>query len=86
MTRSEFEQLPREKQCKYVWNRCTFLATRFRQEDQRRFRINLYHNGRFFVEIWYNSQYDYIGDIVSFSDIDELEPYIAEIDLKAFHL
>lgn len=83
MTRSEFERLPREKKCKYVWNRCVFLATRFHQDEQRRFRINLYHNGRFFVEIWYNSRYDYIGDIVSFTDIDELDPYIADIDLKA---
>lgn len=84
MTRSEFERLPREKKCKYVWNRCIFLATRFHHDEQRRFRINLYHNGRFFVEIWYNSRYDYIGDIVSFTDIDELDPYIADIDLKAF--
>jgi hypothetical protein len=86
MTREEFENLPREKKCKYVWNRCTFLATRFQEEQQRRCRINLYHNGRFFVEIWYNSQYDYIGDIVSFTDIKELDPYISEIDLKAFSL
>lgn len=86
MTRSEFEALPREKKCKYVWNRCTFLATRFKPEEHRRFRINLYYNGRFFVEIWYNSEYDYIGDIVSFKEVTFLDPYIEEIDLKAFQL
>ena len=84
MTRSAFENLPREKKCKYVWNRCTFIATRFFHEEQRRFRINLYHNGQFFVEIWYNSKHDYIGDIVSFTDPKSLDPYVAEIDLKAF--
>lgn len=82
----EFEGLPREKKCKYVWNRCTYLATRFQQEEHRRFRINLYYNGRFFVEVWYNSEYDYIGDIVSFKKISMLDPYVSEIDLKAFQL
>ena len=86
MTRSEFEGLTREKKCKYVWNRCVFLATRFRQDADRRFRINLYHNGHFFVEIWYNSEYHYIGDIVSFTDTEQLSPYVSEIDLKAFQL
>lgn len=84
MTSTEFEKLSREKKCKYVWNRCTFLATRFHYEQQRRFRINLYHNGKFFVEIWYNSKYDYIGDIVSFTDTKLLDPYLSDIRLKAF--
>lgn len=86
MTLEDFEQLPREKKCKYVWNRCTFLATRFSDYQGRRCRINLYHNGHFFVEIWYNSDYDYIGDISSFTDAQLLDPYISEIDLKTIHL
>lgn len=84
MTSNEFEKLPREKKCKYVWNRCTFLATRFHYEQQKRFRINLYHNGKFFVEIWYNSKYDYIGDIVSFTDNKLLDPYLTDIKLNTY--
>ncbi|WKN30501.1 hypothetical protein PZB74_16165 [Porifericola rhodea] len=84
MTSTDFEKLPREKKCKYVWNRCNFLATRFHHDQQRRFRINLYHNGRFFVEIWYNSKYDYIGDIFSFTDTKLLDPYLEGIRLKTY--
>lgn len=85
MTSTEFEQLSRESKCKYVWNRCNFLATRFHYDQSRRFRINLYHNGKFFVEIWYNSKYDYIGDIISFTDTKLLDPYLSEINFRAFH-
>ncbi len=86
MTSIEFEKLPSEKKCKYVWNRCTFLATRYGHEQQRRFRINLYHNDKFFVEIWYNSKYAYIGDIVSFTDTKLLDPYLSDINVSAFQI
>ncbi len=81
MSSNEFEKLPREKKCRYVWTHCTFLATRFYQEQARKFRVNLFYNGGFFIEVWYNGQYDYFGDIKAFSDRRLLEPYINSINL-----
>lgn len=82
MNNIEFEKLSREKKCRYVWTRCSFLASRFYLEQNRKFRINLFHNGRFFIEVWYNSEHDYFGDIKSFNDRKYLEPYMDVINLN----
>ncbi len=85
MNHVAFEKLSREKKCRYVWTRCTFLASRFYQEQSqhKRFRINLFYNGRFFIEVWYNSECGYFGDIKSFTDAKLLEPYMDAIDIEA---
>lgn len=81
MNNIEFEKLPREKKCRYVWTHCTFIASRFHHTSGRKFRVNLFYNGHFFIEVWYNSEYDYFGDIKSFNDRKLLEPYIDVINL-----
>lgn len=82
MNSVEFEKLPWEKKCRYIWTHCTFLATRFQIEQNRKFRINLFYNGRFFIEVLYNSEYDYFGDINAFHDKKSLEPYMDVINLE----
>lgn len=82
MNSTEFEKLPREKKCRYVWTHCTFIASRFHQTQNRKLRVNLFYNGHFFIEVWYNSEYDYFGDIKSFEDIKLLEPYVDVINLN----
>lgn len=82
MNSTEFEKLPREKKCRYVWTHCTFIASRFHQAQNRKLRINLFYNGQFFIEVWYNSEHAYFGDIKSFEDRKLLEPYIDIINLN----
>lgn len=83
MKEFEFERLSLDKKCRYVLNRCVFLASRRTQtEDQRNCRINLYHNGHIFFEIWYNSEYDYIGDVKVCTEKNILDAYVDSIDLE----
>lgn len=83
----EFERLSLDKKCRYVLSRCIFIASRHTlTEDQRTCRINLYHNGRHFFEIWYNSEYDYIGDVKCCEGSDVLDPYVDQVDLEKIAL
>ena len=87
MKEFEFERLSLDKKCRYVLSRCVFLASRrIPTEDQRTCRVNLYHNGRIFFEIWYNSEYDYIGDVKICSEKNILDAYIDQIDINKIAL
>ena len=78
----EFERLSLEKKCRYVLGRCVFVASRWHTEGTRSCRINLYHNGRYFFEIWYNSQYNYMGDVHLYREESVLDHYVGSIDLR----
>ena len=82
----EFERLSLEKKCRYVLSRCTFIASRWHTESKRPCRINLYHNGQYFFEIWYNSQYDYIGDVNLCREKSLLDAYVGYVDLKKIEI
>ncbi len=83
MKQFEFERLSLDKKCRYVLSRCVFVASRrMYMPDERPCRINLYHNGRTFFEIWYNSKHNYIGDVKLCSDNQVLDPYLDQIDLE----
>lgn len=87
MKEFEFERLSLDKKCRYVLSRCAFLASRsVLTTDQRRCRINLYHNGRIFFEIWYNSEYNYIGDVKLCAGKNILDAYLDQIDLERIAL
>lgn len=45
------------------------------------FIINLYSLNNFYVEVWYNENSNRIDRIISFNSIDQLGPYIDDIDL-----
>ena len=83
MKQFEFERLSLDKKCRYVLSRCVFVASRRNYTaDERPYRINLYHNGRTFFEIWYNSEHNYIGDVKRRDDNRVLDPYLDQIDLE----
>ncbi len=83
MKQFEFERLSLDKKCRYVLSRCVFVASRRTlTADERPCRINLYHNGRVFFEIWYNSKHHYIGDVKLCDNDRVLDPYLDQIDLE----
>ena len=83
MKEFEFERLSLDKKCRYVLSRCVFLASRHTLTDnQRTCRINLYHDGHVFFEIWYNSEYDYIGDVKICTERNIMDAYVDQIDLE----
>lgn len=83
MKEFEFERLSLDKKCRYVLNRCVFVASRRALTDeQRTCRINLYHNGRTFFEIWYNSEYNYIGDVKICAQKNALDAYIDQVNIE----
>ena len=82
MNESEFEKLSLDRKCRYVLNHCTFVASRRVLIDkERQCRVNLYHRDQRFYEIWYNSAYDYIGD-VRMCTSDVLNAYADQVSLK----
>lgn len=87
MKQFEFERLSLDRKCRYVLSRCVFVASRRTfTDDERLCRINLYHNGRTFFEIWYNSKHHYIGDVKLCSDDRVLDSYLDQIDLDKIAL
>ena len=82
MNAPEFERWSLDHKCRYVLNHCTFVASRrVLVDDQRQCRVNLYHRDQRFFEIWYNSAYDYIGDVRICAD-DVLSAYADQVSLK----
>jgi hypothetical protein len=80
-----FEQLSLERKCRYILNKCTFIASRFEKQGRRAFRINLYHRGSFYYEIWYNSDYHYIGEVRITQDRSIVNAYAASIQLQSLN-
>jgi len=77
-----FEQLSLERKCRYILNKCTFIASRFEKQGRRSFRINLYHRGNFYYEIWYNSDYHYIGEVRITQDRTIVNAYASSIEIQ----
>lgn len=86
MKQFEFERLSLDRKCRYVLSRCVFVASRRTTDNERPCRINLYHNGRTFFEIWYNSKHSYIGDVKRYADDRVLDLYLDQIDLEKITL
>ena len=83
MKEFEFSRLSLDKKCRYVLSRCVFLASRsVLTDNQQPCRINLYHNGRSFYEIWYNSAYNYIGEVKHCTGEEILDAYLDCINLE----
>ncbi|MGD1892979.1 MAG: hypothetical protein ACFB15_20635 [Cyclobacteriaceae bacterium] len=78
-----FEQLSLERKCRYILGRCTFVASRFEKQGRRSFRINLYHRGSFYYEIWYNSEYHYIGEVRITQDHSIVNAYASSVEIQS---
>lgn len=77
MTLSEFEQMDEAAQMEAVWGGA-FVAIRTDSENE----ILLYQVDSFYVEVYYNGEYNRIKKFRSFSSTDELIPYLEQIDLN----
>jgi hypothetical protein len=77
MTLYEFNQLPLDEACQYIWYNGTYLATR----SEGAYRINLYYLKEFYGEVWYKQIDNTIKKVNSFRSKEALEPYIDLIEL-----
>ncbi|MEO7834804.1 MAG: hypothetical protein ABIR50_05755 [Ginsengibacter sp.] len=77
MTLYEFKQLDETEQMEAVWD-AVFVADR----EDREHRILLYQIDAFYVEVYYNKEYNDIRRFRSLSSTDQLQPYLDKIDLN----
>lgn len=73
----QFNLLSLNEKAQYTWEHGTYLATR--KADV--YKVNLYHLGKFFAEIFYNSNKNSIAHIKSFKSKMCLEPYLNRIEI-----
>jgi len=74
----EYNLLPFNHKAQFTWDNGNFLTNR---EDQYGRRINLYHVGKFFVEVYYNSKENTIVKFRAFKSSRCLEPYLETIEI-----
>ena len=74
----EFNTLPIQYQAQFTWDNGVFLASR--QTDKH--IINLYHTKKFFVEVYFSIKSEGVDMICSFTNSEQLEPYIDLIDIS----
>ena len=80
MDNNKFNQLPENKKASYNWDKGTYLATK----QVNFFSINLYHVGKFFVEVWYDPKKNFVKEIRRFKSKRCLEPYLEKISINIF--
>ena len=73
-----FNQLPMPEQLAVVLNEGTYLTMRFGEEGDR---INLYHMGSFFAEVYYDPQMNHLHHCRTFASIEPLDAYTDQIRL-----
>ncbi len=78
MTLYEFNLLPKDQQTELVWNEGDFVTDR--QEDD--YSILLYQLYSFYVEIKYSGKANRFLIYRCFNNINQLEPYLEEIDIS----
>ena len=74
----DFNTLPMQYQAQFTWDYGVFLATR----KSGAHIINLYHTRKFYVEVHYSVRNEGVDMISSFTNLNKLEPYLDQIDLK----
>ncbi len=76
----EFNTLPMQYQAQFTWDNGIFLATR----KTKAHVINLYHTKKFFVEVHFSLRNEGVDKIVSFTNLDNLQPFLDQIELSDF--
>jgi len=77
MTLYQFLQLDEAEQAEAIWDG-VFIGDR---EDEEH-KILLYQIDGFYVEVFYNKEYNVIRRYRPFSSTNQLEPYLSNIDIK----
>jgi hypothetical protein len=78
MTLYEFNQLPLNERCEYVWSKGAPLAFR----STTGFTINLHSVHDFFCEIWYKAGTNSVDNIKCFNSKEAFEPYVDLIKIN----
>ena len=78
MTLYEYILLRPEEQATITWNYGSFIAV----ADKGPLKVLLYQLENFYVEVYYNCELGAIQEFRSFDSTDQLEPYLAAIDLS----
>jgi hypothetical protein len=73
----EFNQLELEEQNKLVWTDAIFLTNRI----ELNFGLSLYKLFDFYAEVYLNNDTNEIEKVRAFKSIEQLDPYLDEIDL-----
>ena len=82
MTLYEFKSLSEDQQTELVWSEGDFVADRHESDCC----ILLYQIRSFYVELYYNGQANKLSKLRSFSSINQLEPYLNNIDILGISL
>ncbi|WP_018613207.1 hypothetical protein [Segetibacter koreensis] len=82
MTLYEFKSLPKNQQTELVWSEGDFVADR-QEEDHC---ILLYQLYSFYVEVAHAGSENKFQVCRSFSSIDQLAPYLKEIDISGLFI
>ena len=78
MTLYEYILLRPEEQANVTWKHGAFIAV----ADKGALKVLLYQIGSFYVEVYYNCELGKIEEFRSFDSTDQLDPYLAAIDLS----
>lgn len=79
MLLKEFKYEDKQKKKQFLFNHGVYLA----QRPQEEFVILLFQIDAFYVEVYFDSEESEIGYMRAFSDLDQLSPYLQQIDLSA---
>ena len=74
----EFNTLPMQYQAQFTWDNGNFIASRKSETHV----INLYHTKKFFVEVYFSLRSEGVDKIVSFTNPDNLNPYLDLINIE----
>lgn len=80
MNLPEFNTLPIQYQAQFTWDNGVFIASR----QTEKHIVNLYHIKKFFVEVYFSIKSEGVDMICSFTNQEQLEPYLEQIDLKGY--
>ena len=73
----QFNIMDENEKAQTLWDNGTFLTNK---SDNLK-SVNLYSLGDFYVEVWYDKPQNRITQIRSFKSINNLSPYLDDIEL-----
>ena len=79
MTLEEFYDLDEMEQRETVWENGEFLDDRMDEDGVH--RVALYQIFSFYVELFYNIEYNVLSKLIAFSDTEMLDVYLQQFSL-----
>ena len=79
MTLEEFYDLDEMEQRETVWENGEFLDDRMDEDGVH--RVALYQIFSFYVELFYNIEYNVLSKLIAFSDTEMLDIYLQQFSL-----